>query len=130
MLARIMHPAETYRRRAERAERDFENARDPEAKRFAQAAAQRWRELAELAQRQETEGPPIPHRFRDASEAVHYAQDHKFALYWKGTPAFAKRQRELGERFVARPVFTRKGPTYVGLVPLDEQEKASEKEPS
>ena len=125
-----MHPAETYRRRAELAERDFENARDPEAKRFAQAAAQHWRELAELAQRQETEGPPIPHRFRDASEAVHYAQDHKFALYWKGTHAFAKRERELGERFLARPVFTRKGPTYVGLVPLDEQEKAGEKEPS
>ena len=130
MLARIMHPAETYRRRAERAERAFENARDPEAKRFAQAAAQRWRELAEIAQRQETEGPPIPHRFRDASEAVQYAQDHKFALYWKGTPAFAKRERELGERFLARPVFTRKGPTYVGLVPLDEEEKTSEKEPS
>ena len=130
MLARIMHPAETYRRRAELAERDFENARDPEAQRFAQAAAQRWSELAELAQRQETEGPPIPHRFRDASEAVHYAQDHKFALYWKGTHAFAKRERELGERFLARPVFTRKGPTYVGLVPLDEQEKAGEKEPS
>ena len=50
-----MHPAETYRRRAERAERGFENARDPKAKRFAQAAAQRWRVLAELAQRQEDE---------------------------------------------------------------------------
>ena len=117
-----MHPAETYRRRAERAERAFENAPTPEA--------QRWRELAELAQRQETEGPPIPHRFRDASEAVHYAQDHKFALYWQGTHAFTKRQRELGDRFVARPVFTRKGATYVGLVPLDEQENVSGKEPS
>ena len=125
-----MHPAETYRRRAERAERDFENARDPKAKRFAQAAAQRWRELAELAQRQQAEGPPIPHRFRDASEAVHYAQDHKLALYWKGTHAFAKRERELGDRFAALPVFTRKGMTHVSLVPLDEQEKASEKEPS
>jgi hypothetical protein len=130
MLARIMHPAETYRRRAERAERAFENARDPKAKRFAQAAAQRWRELAELAQRQETEGPPIPVRFRDASEAAQYAQDHKFVLYWKGTPAFAKRQRELGDRFVARPVFTRKGTTDVGLVPLDEQENARGEEPS
>ena len=130
MLGRIMHPVETYRRRAERAERNFENARDPAAQRFAQAAAQRWRALAELAQHQETDGPPIPHRFRDASEAMHYAQDHKFALYWKGTHAFAKRQSELGEHFVVRPVITRKGPTYVGLVPLDEQEKASEKEPS
>ena len=97
-----MHPAETYRRRAERAERDFENARDPKAKRFAQVAAQRWRELAELAQRQETKGAPIPPHFRDASEAVHYAQAQGYLLYWKGTPAFTKRQRELGDRFVAR----------------------------
>ena len=28
MLGRIMHPVETYRGRAERAERNFENARD------------------------------------------------------------------------------------------------------
>ena len=125
-----MHPAETYRRRAERAERACENARTPDAKRLARTAAQRWRELAELAERREAEGPPIPIRFGDASEAVNYAQDHKFALYWKGTHAFAKRQRELGDSFVARPVFTRKGATYVGLVPLDEQEKASGKEPS
>jgi hypothetical protein len=123
-----MHPAETYRRRAERAERAFENARDPEAKRFAHVAAQRWRQLAEFAQRQETEGPPIPARFSDASEAVHYAQEHGFVLYWKGTHAFAKRQRELGDRFVTRPVFTRKGVTYVGLVPVVEQEKASREE--
>ena len=129
MLARIMHPPETYRRRAERAERVFENARNPEAKRLARIAAQRWRELAELAQRQEAEGAPIPVHFGDASEAVHYAQEHKFALYWKGTHAFAKRQRELGELFVARPVFTRKGVTYVGLMPLDDQEKAGGKEP-
>jgi hypothetical protein len=123
MLARIMHPAETYRRRAERAERAYANARSPDAKRLARTAAQRWRELAELAERREAEGPPIPIRFGDADEAVHYAQDHKFALYWKGTPAFAKRERELGDRFVARPVFTRKGTTYVGLVPLDKQKK-------
>ena len=50
-------------------------------------------------------------------------------LYWKGTHAFVKRQCELGDRFVARPVFTRKGATYVGLVPLDEQENASGGEP-
>ena len=106
------------------------DARNPEAKRSARIAAQRWRELAELAQRQKTEGPPIPAHFGDASQAVHYAHDHKFALYWQGTHIFAKRQRELGDRFVARPVFTRKGATYVGLVPLDEQEKASGKEPS
>ena len=83
--------------------------------------------MAEIAQRQETEGTPIPHRFRDASEAVHYARDHKFALYWKGTHAFAKRQSELGEHFVARPVFTRKGPTYVGLVPSTSKRTRAEK---
>ena len=93
-------------------------------------AAQRWRKLAELAQRQETEGAPIPTYFRDGSEAVHYAQAQGYVLYWKGTHAFARRQRELGDCFVARPVFTRKGATYVGLVPLDDQENASGKEPS
>ena len=130
MLARIVDPTETYRRRLERAERAFENARNPEAKRLAILAAQRWRKLAELAQRQETEGAPIPTYFRDGSEAVHYAQAQGYVLYWKGTHAFTKRQRELGDNFVARPVFTRKGTTYVGLVPLDEQENASGKEPS
>jgi hypothetical protein len=129
MLARIMHPAETYRRRAERAERACENARNADAKRLARTAAQRWRELAEFAQRREAESPPIPVRFGDADEAVRYAQDHKFALYWKGTHAFAKRQRELGDRFVVRPVFTRKGATYVGLVPLDTQKNAGGKGP-
>src|SRR6187399_3302913 len=78
-----MHPAETYRRRAERAERACENARTPDAKRLARTAAQRWRELAELAERREAEGPPIPIRFGDASEAVNNAQDHKFAFSWK-----------------------------------------------
>ena len=130
MSARIVDPTETYRRRLERAERAFENARNPEAKRLAILAAQRWRELAELAQRQETEGAPIPTYFRDGSEAVHYAQAQGYVLYWKGTHAFARRQRELGDCFVARPVFTRKGATYVGLVPLDDQENASGKEPS
>ena len=130
MLARIVDPTETYRRRLERAERAFENARNPEAKRLAILAAQRWRKLAELAQRQETEGAPIPTYFRDGSEAVHYAQAQGYVLYWKGTHAFARRQRELGDCFVARPVFTRKGATYVGLVPLDDQENASGKEPS
>jgi len=126
-IVRIVDPAETYRRRAERAERACEEARTPEAKRLARTAAQRWRELAEVAERREAEGPPIPVRFGDVDEAVQYAQNHKFALYWKGTHAFAKRQRELGERFVSRPVFTRKGSTYVGLVPLDKQKKAGGK---
>ena len=105
------------------------DAGNPEAERLTRIAAQRWRESGELAQRQETEDPPIPAHFGDASEAVHYAQDHKFALYWQGTHAFTKRQRELGDRFAALPVFTRKGMTHVSLVPLDEQEKTSEKEP-
>jgi len=120
MLARSVDPTETYRRRVERAERTLENARNPEAKRLARIAAERWRKLAELSQRQETEGSPIPAYFRDGSEAVHYAQAQGYVHYWKGTHAFAKRQRELGDCFVARPVFTRKGATYVGLVPLDE----------
>jgi hypothetical protein len=119
-----MHPPEEYRRRAERAERALESARDPEAKRLLREVAQRWRQLAEFA----LAVPPIPARFSDASEAVHYAQEHGFALYWKGTSAFAKRQGERGDRFVTRPVFTRKGVTYVGLVSL-EQEKASGEEP-
>jgi hypothetical protein len=63
----LLHPAETYRQRAEGAERAFENARDPEAKRFAQAAAQRWRALAELAQRHETEWPSIPAHGKEPS---------------------------------------------------------------
>ena len=105
------------------------DAGNPEAERLTRIAAQRWRESGELAQRQETEDPPIPAHFGDASEAVHYAHDHKFALYWQGTHIFAKRQRELGDRFVARPVFTRKGATYVGLVPLDKQKKAGGKGP-
>jgi hypothetical protein len=67
MLGRIMHPVETYRLRAERAERNFENARDPAAQRFAQAAAQRWRALAELAQYQDTEWPSIPAHGKEPS---------------------------------------------------------------
>jgi hypothetical protein len=71
----------------------------------------------------------LPTYFRNPSEAILYAKEHTFALYLQGMHAFAKWQRELGDRFVARPVFTRKGATYVGLVALDEQENASEEEP-
>ena len=86
-----------------------------------------WRSLPSVKRRRALRSRAY---FCDASEAVHYAQAQGYLLYWKGTPAFTKRQRELGDRFAALPVFTRKGMTHVSLVPLDEQEKASEKEPS
>jgi hypothetical protein len=47
-----MEPAETYRRRAERAELACENFRDPQAKRLLREAAQRWRQLAQHAEAQ------------------------------------------------------------------------------
>jgi hypothetical protein len=47
--------AQTYRRRAEDTEQAAANARDPEAKRLFQKAAQRWWQLAELAERSESE---------------------------------------------------------------------------
>jgi hypothetical protein len=46
-----MDAAEIYRQRAENAERAAETARDAEAKRLMREAAQRWRQLAEFAQR-------------------------------------------------------------------------------
>ena len=124
-----MHPAETYRRRAERAERDFENARDPKAKRFAQVAAQRWRELAELAQHQETDGPPIPHRFRDASEAMHYAQATGSRSTGRA-PRLCEAAARTGRALRGAARVHSQGSDLRSLVPLDEQEKASEKEPS
>jgi len=42
---------ETYRRRADTAAKPAENARDPEAKRILIEAAQRWRQLEEIAKR-------------------------------------------------------------------------------
>ena len=75
-----------------------------------------------------TSGSPLPAYFRNPSEAILYAKEHKFALYLQGMHAFAKWQRELGDRFVARPVFTRKA-TYVRLVALDYQDNPSEEEP-
>jgi hypothetical protein len=41
---------ETYRKRADDADRAAETARDLEAKRILRATAQRWRQLAELAE--------------------------------------------------------------------------------
>jgi hypothetical protein len=48
-----METPDTYRQRAEAAERTAEAAADVEAKRMLNAAAQRWRQLAEIAQREE-----------------------------------------------------------------------------
>jgi len=44
-----MESPETYRSRAEATERAAEAAADEEAKRILRAAAQRWRQLEELA---------------------------------------------------------------------------------
>ena len=52
-----MDAAEIYWQRAENAGRAAETARDAEAKRLMREAAQRWRQLAEFAQRQEMEAP-------------------------------------------------------------------------
>ena len=49
----VMDAPKKYRQRAEAADRLVENCRDPQAKRFMQCAAERWRQLAELAERQE-----------------------------------------------------------------------------
>jgi hypothetical protein len=57
----LLHPAETYRQRAEGAERAFENASDPEAKRFAQAAGNvgvHWRSLPSVTRRNGLRSPP------------------------------------------------------------------------
>ena len=74
------------------------------------------------------EGLPIPAYFCDASEAVHYAQEHKLALYWKGTTPLRKAAARTGRPLRGAARFTRKGAAYVGLVSLDEQKNA-EKNP-
>ena len=48
-----METAETYRQRAEAADSAAEAATDNEAKRILRSAAQRWRQLAEIAERVE-----------------------------------------------------------------------------
>ena len=49
-----METAEKYRQRAEAADSAAEVAIDDEAKRMLRSAAQRWRQLAEIAERVET----------------------------------------------------------------------------
>jgi hypothetical protein len=48
-----METPETYRQRAEAADSAAETAADNEAKRILRSAAQRWRQLAEIAERVE-----------------------------------------------------------------------------
>jgi hypothetical protein len=48
-----METAEKYRQRAEAADSAAEAATDNEAKRMLRSAAQRWRQLAEIAERVE-----------------------------------------------------------------------------
>jgi len=74
-------------------------------------------------------GQEISSMFAALRQRDHPLRPRAQVPFWKGTHAFAKRQRELGDRFVARPAFTRKWATYIGLAPLDEHENASEEEP-
>jgi len=48
-----METPDTYRQRAEAADRAAEAAADDEARRILKSAAQRWRQMAELAQVEE-----------------------------------------------------------------------------
>jgi hypothetical protein len=48
-----METPDTYRQRAEAAERAAEAATDPQAKQGFKSSAQRWRQLAEIAERKE-----------------------------------------------------------------------------
>ena len=47
-----METPDTYRQRAEAADRAAEAAADDEARRILKSVAQRWRQLAEIAQRE------------------------------------------------------------------------------
>lgn len=53
-----MQTTQTYRRRAEDAERAADASRDAQAAQLLRAAAQRWRQLAEFAERRESERVP------------------------------------------------------------------------
>jgi hypothetical protein len=53
-----MQTTQTYRRRAEDAERAADASRDAQAAQLLRAAAQRWRQLAEFAERRESEHVP------------------------------------------------------------------------
>lgn len=64
-----MDAPKKYRQRAEAADRLVENCRDPQAKRFMQSAAERWRQLAELAERQEASATSGEQRWRKGAVA-------------------------------------------------------------
>lgn len=52
LAAHEMEAPDTYRRRAEIADRAADAAADDEARRILKSVAQRWRQLAEIAQRE------------------------------------------------------------------------------
>jgi hypothetical protein len=60
----------------------------------------------------------VPDQFQHAAEVILWAQRYRYEIHWLNTAAFAKRQRELGNRFIVRPVLRpgRRGMTSVGLV--------------
>ena len=64
--------------------------------------------------------PIVPDQFQHAAEVILWAQRHRYEIHWLNTAGFAKRQRELGDRFIVRPVLKRPGKrsgmTSVGLV--------------
>ena len=64
--------------------------------------------------------PAVPDQFQHAAEVILWAQKYRYEMHWLNTAGFAKRQRELGDRFIVRPVLKRPGKrsgmTSVGLV--------------
>ena len=129
MVARIMHPAETYRRRAERAERDFENARDPKpnvSRRSRLNVGVNWWSLPSVRDGGRSDPAPLSRRQRGGplrpSAGVPALLEGDPRLY----QAAARTRRPLCG--VARVHAQGHDPRQFGT--LDEQEKASEKEPS
>ena len=63
----------------------------------------------------------VPDQFQHAAEVILWAQRHRYEMHWLDTAGFARWQRELGDRFIVRPVLKRSGKrssmTSVGLVP-------------
>ena len=64
--------------------------------------------------------PVVPDQFQHAAEVILWAQKYRYEMHWLNTAGFAKWQRELGDRFIVRPVLKRSGKrsgtTSVGLV--------------
>ena len=61
----------------------------------------------------------IPEHFADHLELQAFVDATRCVHYWEGTQGFTKLQREYGDRFIVRPVKTRRGVTHVGLLTPD-----------